>query len=87
MIDAETRAKVLEFLKWHTAEQASVEFKVNRATIYNIRKGNGQKGLAFEAKRKRIAEDGKTLSVNVLAAKYGVTKSRIYNILKKEGNK
>ena len=87
MIDAETRAKVLEFLKWHTAEQASVEFKVNRATIYNIRKGNGQKGLAFEAKRKEIAAAAKTMSVKEVAAKFGVTRNRIYAVLKRESGK
>lgn len=84
MIGAETRAKVAEFLKWHTAEQAAVEFKLNRATVYNIRKGNAKKGLAFEAKRKEIVADCETMSVKEAAAKHGITRARVYAVLKRE---
>ena len=84
MIGAETRAKVLEFLKWHTAEQASVEFGLDRGTVYNIRKGNGKKGLAFEARRKEIAKMAKALPVKDVAARFGITDKRVYAILKRE---
>ena len=88
MISSEERAKIKEAARWMTVTQVATQFKVSRNVVIDIKNGVEPKiGLKWEAKRKNIVEDSKTMAPKELAEKYGVTRNRIYDVLKRERGK
>lgn len=81
MICLETRQKIKEALRWKNVSQVAVEFKVSRNTVYKAAKGYGN---GWEAKREAMFEASKAMPVKEVAAKFGVSQSRVYAVLKKE---
>ena len=88
MIRSETRAARKEALRRKTPAQVSAEFKVSRWAVYYIRNGVvPEKGLAMERRRAEIAAAAKTMPVKEVAAKFGMSRARVYAILKRESGK
>ena len=85
MICREKRNEIEEALRFKNVTQVAEQFKVSRNVVTDVKKGvSPKKGLEWEARRKEIAELSKTMSVKEICDKFGISKSRVYAILKKE---
>ena len=82
MIGIEKREEIKEALRYMTVSQVASQMKVSRNTVIKVKQG--WNGNEWERRRREIAESAKTVPVKALAEKYGVSKSRIYAVIKKE---
>lgn len=82
MTSEQTRHEIEEALKCLSVSQVASQMKVSRNTVIKVKQG--WNGNEWERRRREIAESAKAVPVKALAEKYGVSKSRIYAVLKKE---
>lgn len=82
MISEQTRREIEEALKYLSVSQVASQMKMSRNTVIKVKQG--WNGNEWERRRREIAESAKTVPVKALAEKYGVSKSRIYAVIKKE---
>lgn len=85
MLSSKLREEIKEAAKWLNVTQVATQFKVSRNVVIAIKKGiEPKKGLEWESKRKEIAALAETMPVKEVAAKFGLSQNRIYDVLKRE---